>query len=547
MSIGFNPLEYSWMDEGGMRFIQSEVLELSLVTIPANAEATINTIRSIDRKLRAASGQVQASGVRVTPPGATGSPKLKPNGARAMKTIAEQIAAFEAARQAKAARMEELMNTASEKGETLDAEQAEEYDGLEAEVKSVDTHLKRLRAMEQSKATNAVRITAEVGGNQERSTEARATHIQVRAAPALKPGIAFARLAKIRAVSGLDHEPALVVATRMYGADSEIAQMIKAAVDAGGNTAGNWAANLVGAETNIFADFAAFLRPSTILGKFGQGNVPSLRSVPFRVPLISQTGGGAGYWVGEGKAKPLTSFDFARTTLQPLKVANIAVVTEESIRDSSPSSEAIIRDALRDALAARLDTDFVDPAKAASAGVSPASITNGAAAIASTGTDADAVRLDVRAVYAKFIAASNAPTTGVWIMSATNALALSLMVNALGQKEFPDITMQGGMFEGLPAIISEYAGAVVVLANASDIYEADEGGVAVDMSREASLEMSDAPAANSLTGTGAQLVSMFQTNSVALRAERTINWSRRRPSGVAYLTAVHWGGAVPAS
>ncbi len=37
VSIGFRPLEYSWMDEGGIRFIKSEVFELSLVTIPANA------------------------------------------------------------------------------------------------------------------------------------------------------------------------------------------------------------------------------------------------------------------------------------------------------------------------------------------------------------------------------------------------------------------------------------------------------------------------------------------------------------------------------
>jgi hypothetical protein len=38
---------------------------------------------------------------------------------------------------------------------------------------------------------------------------------------------------------------------------------------------------------------------------------------------------------------------------------------------------------------------------------------------------------------------------------------------------------------------------------------------------------------------------MFQTNSVALRGERTINWVRRRPSAVAYLTSVGWGGEVP--
>ena len=57
VSIGFRPIEYSWLDEGGIRFIKSEVFELSLVTIPANAEATITTIKSLDRKQLAALGK----------------------------------------------------------------------------------------------------------------------------------------------------------------------------------------------------------------------------------------------------------------------------------------------------------------------------------------------------------------------------------------------------------------------------------------------------------------------------------------------------------
>jgi hypothetical protein len=372
--------------------------------------------------------------------------------------------------------------------------------------------------------------------------------IVVKQAPKLQPGIGFARLAKIKAISRLDSEPAASVAERLYGADSEVTALCKAAVVAGTTISGNWAADLVGTETGVFADFVEYLRPATILGKFGVNGVPALRRIPFRVPLISQTGGGSGYWVGQGKPKPLTAFDFDRTTLEPLKVANIAVLTEESIRDSSPSSEMIIRDALRAALAERLDTDFIDPAKAASSGVSPASITYGASHIVSTGNDADDVRLDVRAVFQKFIDANNPPSTGVWIMSTANALALALMVNALGQPEFPGLTMMGGMFFGLPAIVSDYADDIVALVNASDIYEADDGGVSVDMSREASLEMKDSSLTQDATnGTGVAMVSMFQTNSVALRAERTINWKARRASAVAYLSAVGWGGAVPAS
>lgn len=45
VSIGFRPIEYSFMDDG-IRFIQTEIYELSLVTIPANASATIQTIKA---------------------------------------------------------------------------------------------------------------------------------------------------------------------------------------------------------------------------------------------------------------------------------------------------------------------------------------------------------------------------------------------------------------------------------------------------------------------------------------------------------------------
>src|SRR5690606_37938246 len=187
-----------------------------------------------------------------------------------------------------------------------------------------------------------------------------------------------------------------------------------------------WAEGFVGDTTSAFADFVEYLRPQTILGKFGTNGIPSLRRVPFRVPLVSQTGGGEGYWVGEGKAKPLTSFDFARTTLEPLKVANRAVLTDEVIRDSSPSAEAIVRDQLAEALKASLDIDFINPAKPASAGVSRGSIASGAATAAASGTgDAGDVRADIRSLLNEYIAANNAPSTGVLIMRSGTALALS--------------------------------------------------------------------------------------------------------------------------
>ena len=48
--------------------------------------------------------------------------------------------------------------------------------------------------------------------------------------------------------------------------------------------------------------------------------------------------------------------------------------------------------------------------------------------------------------------------------------------------------------------------------------------------------MSDDPE----TDSGNVMVSMYQTNQVALRAERFINWARGRTSSVAVMGDVRW-------
>jgi HK97 family phage prohead protease len=55
-SIGFRPVEYSFMDNGGVRYSEVEVYELSTVTVPANADALISTIKSLDATARHEAG-----------------------------------------------------------------------------------------------------------------------------------------------------------------------------------------------------------------------------------------------------------------------------------------------------------------------------------------------------------------------------------------------------------------------------------------------------------------------------------------------------------
>ena len=96
LSIGFKPIEHEVIPATkGMRFLKWQFLELSAVTIPANAECTIATVKSIDTAQRAASGQRTLHRVvHLNPPGVSGSSQPKPQEG-AMKTYAEQITALE--------------------------------------------------------------------------------------------------------------------------------------------------------------------------------------------------------------------------------------------------------------------------------------------------------------------------------------------------------------------------------------------------------------------------------------------------------------------
>lgn len=561
VSIGFKPLERSFLDDqGGIRYTSWNWLETSLVTLPANSGATITRIKSIDSEVLAASGREHRLS---SLPGASGKSRVKtvPKEAQAKmaKTVAEQISAFEASRVAKAARMDEIMGASAEAGETLNAADSEEYDGLAEELKSIDTHLGRLEVMKKNQALKpaAGADPDAASGSRDPATPAAGARSSVSVKEVKLPaGIEFARYVKCLAAARGNVAQALEISKNWYPDATRIQSVLKAsamngglsedvirkaAVPGGTTTDTLWASALVDYQ-QFAGDFIEFLRPQTIIGRFGTNGIPALRRVPFNIQIPAQLSGGSAYWVGEGQPKPLTKFNFGRVELRWAKVANIAVLTDELVRFSNPSADALVRDALAGAIIERLDIDFIDPAKAAVANVSPASITNGATTLAASGVDFAAVTQDVQALLQNAITAQIPVSSGVWIMNSRIALGLSLMLNALGQRSFPDITMAGGTFLGFPVITSDYAMDVVFVI-AQEIYLADDGQVTVDASREASLEMLDNPTNKSSVPTPTTSVSMFQTNSIALRAERYINWQRRRADAVAYLTNVDWGGS----
>lgn len=554
VSIGFRAIETSFNhDTGGINFLRWEWLELSLVSVPANAEATIASVKHIVTSAMRSQGAPARKDsfrtVRLAPTSGASDPTpqshlLKGND---MKTIAEQIAAFEKRRKELQDTMVSMVQKTVDEGRTFEETERQTHEDAAAEIKSIDEHLKILRETEALMVRSATPVTSAAaedpaGGVQVRE---RASIQVMRNVP---KGTAFTRyvMALVRSKGNIGEAMMFAQAqtqAKRWDDTPEVARVLKAAVDAGSTTDADWASKLVD-YTTLASEFVELLRPMTILGRFGSGNIPSLRRVPFNVRMATQTGGGTYGWVGEGAAKPVGELVIGEILLRWAKASGIIVVSDELMRMSNPSVEAVVRNDMLRGMAAFSDTQFVDPAVAEVNNVSPASIFNGATPVPASGTTAENLRRDLADLWDKFFTANIAPTTGVFIMSNRQAMRISLMRNALGQKDFPDMTPMGGVLEGFPVIASESiedtsSGGIIGFVNADDIFYSDDGPVTIDASREASLQMNTTP--DNPTTASTVLVSLWQRNLVALRAERYMNWKKRRSAAAQYISGTNYG------
>jgi HK97 family phage prohead protease len=530
LSIGFRSLEHSFNDDtGGINFLRTEWMELSAVTIPANADASILTVKSLDIGRPAAIGNRPSPVVKLgktTPPGVSGTAKGHP-----MK-IREQITSFENKRAASEARMTAIMEKSGDEGRTLDETEQQEYDNLDAEVKEIDAHLVRMKAQEARNVANAQKVntgTATDPAEVEKPGTQRGRAIEVKSM--LPKGIGIARMAICMLTAKGIPQLAVQMAKERYPDQPELHLYMKSVVEAGDTTTSGWASQLLPAASTLPGEFLDMLRPLTILGKL------PLREVPFNISVPLQSGGGTYGWVGEGAPKPVTSPTYGSATLRFEKAAGIIVITQELARFSNPSAELLVRDELLNGLTRFYDTAFVSTTAAVS-NVSPAGILNGISSTAVTGTTAAKFRVDMNTIIQNFITNNQDPATAVILMSTGQAMALSSMITSLGIAEFPTINAQGGSYNGIPIVASQNVGQRIVLIQPRDILHASDPAIRIDASTETSIEMDTLPAQGeqSAITTVSVLKSMFQNNMVALRAEQFNTWKVARTTAVEYLT-----------
>lgn len=253
-------------------------------------------------------------------------------------------------------------------------------------------------------------------------------------------------------------------------------------------------------------------------------------SLPMRTWLELSALDATAWVTAEGKPIPVSGAGFGKLYLETLKAASIVVASNELL--TSTRAEANLSKVLRVAIGAAVDSAFL--------GIAIDSDTT--SLTGSAGGNAEAVGEDLRALLDTV-----QPTTASRLILAIDPAlqrAASTMVNAAGGFAFPDLTATGGTLNGIPAMPSAAVGTgKVALIDASRFAGAAET-IEIDASGEATIEMlNSALQQDATTGAGAEQVSMFQTDSVAIRAVAHFAAERLEDTASAVITGATWGDA----
>ena len=324
--------------------------------------------------------------------------------------------------------------------------------------------------------------------------------------PRLK-GMSFTRAAIALALHKNAPDAAIDFASNRWGPASAPVSFLRAV--ATGATADDW---LDAGSASPAAEFFQAVQDRSLLGRL------PLRRVPFDTRCLSFADPTTAAWVAEGKATPISSTALDFSELEPFKVGAATITTREALKATGGLAEQNLRLDLIRACVQEVDRAFVDPANTGVAGAKPAAITAGVTAI-------DGLTFDSQTLLEGF---SGDPSEAVMVMSPATALALNGTEN-------PDIGARGGDLAGLAVETSMAVPAgIVVLIDPAGIAFAGGGGE-VRTSEHATVEMLDGSLeGNSVTPTPTDIVSLFQTNAVALGASISANWTVIRPGSVTY-------------
>lgn len=541
-SIGFRTLKHEPLDPdkpwAGYKFLEWEWMELSTVTLPANAQATITAVKSYADRPVADTSAADRTG-ETFGKSAVNRPKrstqhsgvsVMPKASDRVDTLSREIVTLKDS-------VNEIMKACEAEGREPTEDEAAEVAVAEETIamkqKAVDTY----KAAERALATKAAAQSPSIIRAQSKSRE---------------PGDFLVKTAVTKLFAHINRSHPLTEAERLYGRDQEAVEVIKSSIAPAQTTVPAWAGDLTRQDTRGFMDLLKEASAYARLAALGmQLDFAGASSV--KVPGRAATPNVAGSFTAEGGLIPVKKLGFTSTTLAAYKMAVISTFTREILEQSTPNIETIVRQAMVDDTAVAIDTALFS-ANPAVAGVSPAGIEVGANAVASGGATVQLITGDVKAALARH-ASQKTGRRLVWVMNPARIIGLSFLQTAAGAFMFAD-ELRSGRFMGLPVISSNNVPAAkVYLIDAADfisafdapmfsvsdqatIVEVDDDGTDPTTSGGGLADISDVTTGVNATP-AANVRSLYQTDSSALRMIMPLSWAQFRGS-VHVINTVTW-------
>lgn len=570
VSVGFRPIESQPLKSGsGSLYMKQELVETSLVSVPANANAL-----QVSRSLKISEATIKAvfaeHGIKETVINRSDGNRGEYAGTSRsgkylnMSPLSKRIE--DAQTRIVSLKDQLTAHLGSVNDENPDDAQTTITEELSNRIAVQEKNLEALKRAEVQLAQNAAGSTSGAGtslavmehrsvSSEQPMTLHRAGRLFAVPAQKIQPRdlIFKAIAAEIKHYGQERRGSVLDVIKAEYG-DGDQGECVrtimsrfitKAAAIPADTTTSGWADTLV---QTVIGDFIASLMPVSAYPQLASrgGSFTFGRNGTISLPARTTTTTVAGAFIAQGAPIPVRQGAFAPITLTPKKMGVITTMTREITEHSTPAIEALLRQAMIEDTAVAIDTVLLDATAAST--IRPAGLKNGVSKTSPTAGGAIAALIgDLKALVAALITGTKGNLRApVWIMNPGDVLAAQLTQAAAGG-DFPflDELAQGRLL-GYP-VIQTITGLsdMMVFMDAADFMTATGDTPNFSVSDQAVLHMEDtSPAALSTVATpntvAAPIRSLWQTDSLAIRMIMDINWAMRRTGVIAWTDTMTW-------
>lgn len=336
-------------------------------------------------------------------------------------------------------------------------------------------------------------------------------------------GTNAARFIRLLAAGKGDPQRAALIA-KSWGDDFMAKSLNESVLDAGGA--------LVPEE--FMAEIIALLRAKTVVRASGAVSIPMNRG---SITMPFQNTAATANYVGELQNIPASQPSFGQLTLSAKKLVSLVPISNDLIKDASPSVDQIVRNDLVATMSLREDIAFIRGNGASNTPKGMRHWALPANVFAQTGLTLDDITNDL------FTAMTNLENLNVplsnagWIMTPRSKSGLMRLRDLNGNFVFRDEmlrgTLMGFRYESTTQIPTNLGG-----GNETEVYFADFSSLVIAENSSLEISVYEGGAFND----GVNVVSGISTDQTIIRAlSRHDFGARQRGQEISVITGVQWG------